>query len=175
MIYYTDGFTIGKNPSPVGGGYTIVDENDTLIKQVAIEKPGMTNNETELLGVLEALKICRNGDKIVTDSENTRAWIKSGNPKARPDLKPLCVEAKELVERKKVTVEWQPREANLAGIRNEQTGSLKAPKVEVDLTEALALAQQLRAAVQALPSAKHRKAARHVDRLEAELKNAGKG
>ncbi len=120
MIYHTDGFTIGGNPGKVGGGYTIVDETDTLVEHVAVEKAGMTNNEAELLGVLAALRVSSGGDKIVTDSRNTMAWVKSGNPKARPDLKPLCVEAKELAESKRVTIEWQPRAANLAGIYNEQ-------------------------------------------------------
>jgi ribonuclease HI len=144
MIYYTDGFTIGGNPGKVGGGYTIVDEGNNLVEQVTIEKPGMTNNETELLGVLAALKLCSKGDKIITDSENTRAWIKSSNPKARPDLKPLCAEAKELAERKQVVVEWQPRGSNLAGIYNEQKASTETSGAVVDTAKMLLLIQKLR-------------------------------
>lgn len=119
MVYYSDGFTLISNPSPIGGGYTIVDEYDNLIKTETIYKKGLTNNEAELLGVLEALKLCSRKDTIITDSQNTMAWIKNANPKARPDLKELCVEAKELVSYKQVSIIWKPRAANLAGIYNE--------------------------------------------------------
>ena len=120
MIYYSDGFTIVGNPSPIGGGYTIVNEFDNLIKTETIYKVGLINNEAELLGVLEALKLCSRRDTIITDSQNTMAWIKSGNPKARPDLKDLCVEAKEMASYKQVSIIWKPRAVNLAGIYNER-------------------------------------------------------
>jgi ribonuclease HI len=119
MIYYSDGFTLIGNPSPLGGGYTIVDESNDLIKTETVYKKGLANNEAELLGVLEALKLCSRQDTIITDSQNTLAWIKSGNPKARPDLKEMCIEAKELVSYKQVSVIWKPRAVNLAGIYNE--------------------------------------------------------
>jgi ribonuclease HI len=174
MIYYTDGFTIGGNPGKVGGGYTIVDERNNLIEHVTIEKPGVTNNETELLGVLAALKLCSHGDKIITDSENTRAWIKSGKPKARPDLKPLCAEAKELAERKQVTIEWQSRAQNLAGIYNEQRATVETSGAAVEVEEMLSLTQKLREAIGAASSDRLRKATGYLDRLEAEIRNAGK-
>jgi ribonuclease HI len=127
MIIYSDGFTLISNPSPIGGGYTIVDEFDNLIKTETIYKKGMTNNEAELLGVLEALRLCSHQDTVVTDSRNTMAWIKSGNPKARPDLKDLCSEAKKLVSYKQVSVIWKPRAVNLAGIYNEEHIESNAP------------------------------------------------
>ena len=57
MKYYSDGFTNGSNPSKTGGGYSIVDENNTLLVLEKIEKKGFTNNEAELLGLFLALTI----------------------------------------------------------------------------------------------------------------------
>jgi ribonuclease HI len=88
MKYYTDGFTKLKNPSPLGGGYTIVDENNTVITVENINKVGFTNNEAELLGVYNCLKICNKKDIISTDSMNTIAWVRAKKLKkvARQDL-----------------------------------------------------------------------------------------
>lgn len=175
MIYYTDGFTIGGNPSSVGGGYTIVDEHNNLIETRVIEKEAFTNNEAELLGVLEGLRLCKPGDKIITDSMNTVYWIKSGNPKKRPDLKDLCEEAKRLVEQKQVIVEHQPRESNLAGIYNEQNGSerpaiLAKPVEKVNMNEVSLLVRKLRNSIKGLSAENLSRALEHLEKFEAELK-----
>jgi ribonuclease HI len=175
MIYYTDGFTIEGNPSSVGGGYTIVDEGGNLIETKVIKKEGFTNNEAELLGVLEGLKLCKPGDKIITDSMNTIYWIRSGNPKKRPDLKELCAEAKRLVEQKQVTVEHQPRALNLAGIYNEQRESERAatvakPAGSVNMSEVSSLLRKLRDSIKDLPSEKLERALEHLENFESELR-----
>ena len=59
MKYYTDGFQIGGNPSRIGGGYTIVDETNTLIERKVIKRFGFTNNEAEILGIAEALRLAK--------------------------------------------------------------------------------------------------------------------
>lgn len=120
MKYYTDGFVRGSNPSPYGGGYTIVDENNNLIKREEVEKVGFTNNEGELLGILAASKITQEGDSISTDSMNNLAWANSGRSKARPDLNPLLSEVKYLINLKSLNLMWERRDFNLAGIYNEQ-------------------------------------------------------
>lgn len=55
----------------------------------------------------------------MTDSQVVRSWVRSGKPKARPDLEEKATLAKELVARKNLRVEWRPREQNKAGIWNE--------------------------------------------------------
>lgn len=122
MKYYTDGFCRRSNPSPFGGGYTIVDENNNLIKREEVEKVGFTNNEAELLGVLEACKICEEGDLVSTDSMNTIGWIGAAKSKSRPDLNHLLQEARDLVHSKKINLMWERRYFNLAGIVNEFNG-----------------------------------------------------
>lgn len=119
MIYYFDGFTIWKNPSPKGGGFTVVDQYNNLIIRKDIFKVGFTCNEAELLGCLFSAELASHGDTLVTDSKNTIAWVKSGNPKARPDLKEVASKAKELIKLKVIKLEWVPREENLAGVYNE--------------------------------------------------------
>ena len=120
MTYYADCFVYGGNPSDVGGGFTITDEKGKLLWQEEKLQRGFTNNEGELLGVLYACMLASHGDTIVTDSQNTIAWIRSGTPKARPDLTDFATLAKDLVSKKQVTVKWLPREQNLAGIYNEE-------------------------------------------------------
>lgn len=119
MTYYFDGFTFYGNPSPKGGGYTVTDDHGNLIKRQEIYKIGFTNNEAELLGCLFSAELASRGDVLVTDSKNTIAWTRSGNPKARPDLKETAGKIKELLKLKNLTLEWTPREENLAGILNE--------------------------------------------------------
>jgi ribonuclease HI len=119
MTYYFDGFTLYGNPSPKGGGFTVTDVDGMLIKRQEVFKVGMTNNEAELLGCLFSAKLANHGDTLVTDSKNTIAWVRRGIPKARPDLTPEASEAKELIKLKNLTLEFVPREENLAGILNE--------------------------------------------------------
>jgi len=113
---YTDCFCIGKNPSNIGGGYLVCDENNNIIEKKEIFKKGFTNNEGELLGVLRATELIDNGGTIYTDSQNTRAWIKTGKSKARPDLNSFMQQAKDNIKLKNLSVLWTPREENLAGI-----------------------------------------------------------
>ena len=120
MKWYIDGFTIGGNPSSVGGGFTVLDENNKLIKQEQIFKEKFTCNEGELLGMLYATKIASENDTIITDSKNTIFWVKSGRPKARPDLTQQASEAKEMIEQKNLIIEWCGRDKNLAGIYNDK-------------------------------------------------------
>jgi ribonuclease HI len=126
-VLHCDGYTIGGNPSRTGGGFTIFDqETRTLVfthrifRNPVSDSPLFTNNEAELLAAVFALTMVEVGGIVVTDSENTRAWIASGKPKARPDLAWLAGIGKALVEHKKVTLEWRPREVNLAGMYNEE-------------------------------------------------------
>lgn len=122
MKYYTDGFTLESNPSKKGGGYSILDENNTVIAVENIQKEGFTNNEAELLGVYHCLHLCEPGDSISTDSMNTIAWIKTKKLKkvARQDLLSIIIECKKLIEDKIINLMWEGREFNLAGIYNEE-------------------------------------------------------
>ena len=122
MKYFSDGFTKLKNPSDVGGGYTIVDENNVLVHLENIDKRGFTNNEAELLGVWHCLNICGEFDIISTDSMNTIAWVRTKNLKkvARQDLLDIIKECKKMVADKAVNLIWEGREHNLAGIYNER-------------------------------------------------------
>lgn len=124
MKYYIDGFTKLKNPSPIGGGYSIFDENNTLIKVENIDKVGMTNNEAELLGLLNCLKEVKMNDTISTDSMNTIAWIRSKKDKkiARQDLLSLILQCRQIINSCNINLMWEGRDHNLAGIYNEKTG-----------------------------------------------------
>lgn len=118
MKWFVDGFTYRSNPSEIGGGFTIFDDTKLVLRK-EILKPHFTSNEAELLGVLECAKLASKNDEINTDSRNTLAWVKSGKPKARPDLAPQAMEAKDLIKFKELKVIWIARADNWAGIHND--------------------------------------------------------
>ena len=123
MKYYADGYCLIRNPSNLGGGYTVVDQNNKLVFNKTIYKKGITNNECELRACLEALRICGKRDTIVVDSQVTLKWItnifKKKIKKVRIDLDDLKKEAHMLMRKKNIYLIWKPREYNLAGIWNE--------------------------------------------------------
>lgn len=128
MKYYTDGWVKGHNPSKWGGGYTVVDENNNLIKYIDIEKVGFTNNEGETLGILEGLRVAGVGDSVSTDSMCCLGWANRGFSKARPDLNELLRECRQLMRKKKINLLWEGREFNLAGIYNERDQEIRRDK-----------------------------------------------
>lgn len=119
MKYYIDGFVDGSNPSDTGGGYSIVDENGELVEIEYIEKRGFTNNEAEVLGLYNALCYAESGDTISTDSQNNLYWLCGGKSKSRPDLNDVLSKSKDLLKNSNVTIVWEPRDFNLAGVYNE--------------------------------------------------------
>lgn len=121
MKYYSDCFVIGRhNPSKVGGGYRVLNDYNQVVSEETIYKYGFTNNEGELLGVQKALEIAQERDVVSTDSKVVMSWVRSGNPKARPDLKYISQQCKRLVVQKNIRLIWEGRENNLAGIYNEE-------------------------------------------------------
>lgn len=114
MTWYVDGYTDGKNPSDTGGGFVVFKDDKHFITQ-HIDKNNFTNNEAELLGVLFCSGIADDNDTIFTDSMNTIYWVKSGKPKARPDLKEIVNMAKSMVSKKHLQIKFIKREQNLAG------------------------------------------------------------
>lgn len=122
MIIYTDGFCFDKNPSPSGGGYTIVvSDGENAVRLVCQEviQPGMTNNDAELLAIKSATDIAQPTDTIISDSECAIAWVRRGSCKARPDLSKRAGQAKRNIEEKELELRYEPRGNNLAGIYNE--------------------------------------------------------
>lgn len=126
MKYYVDGYCFLKNPSPTGGGYTIVDQNNNVIISKNKFKKNFTNNEAELLACYEALKLAGKGDIISTDSKNTIQWImsmkKPRKKRKRKDLDPIKKKCRELLISKRIHLIWEPRDKNLAGRYNEIAG-----------------------------------------------------
>ena len=118
MQYYVDGFLLGPNPCDAGGGFTVVDEHNRLRVHHAFHRP-MTNNEAELWSVAYAAFIAEEHDKIWTDSKIITYWVAAGRCKARPDLTPMAAKCRYWIETKSLTLEWLPREENLAGLFNE--------------------------------------------------------
>lgn len=110
-----DGTTTDSNPSPIGGGYVLCDRRGKIVAKKTIKQFNMTNNEAELLGAFAAVKVANCNGTVVTDSECTVCWVRSRNPKARPELKHLCRNIHELMKMKGVNMKWVPREQNMAG------------------------------------------------------------
>jgi len=117
--YYIDGYTELGNPSPTGGGYTITDSKGKVLITKRVKKKGLTSNEAEMLGLYRALRKCKKGDVISTDSQNNISWVSNGRSKSRPDLNELLYKCFFVRNKKWIEVIWEPREKNLAGIYNE--------------------------------------------------------
>lgn len=120
MKYYTDGWMMGNNPSPLGGGFTITNESGEVIKREEIYKKGFTNNEAEIRGIEFALEYADKGDTVSTDSMCCLTWARTGKSKARPDLKERLQHCKLLFTEKEINLMWEGRDFNLAGIYNEE-------------------------------------------------------
>lgn len=140
MEIRTDGWTKGGNPSPQGGGYTLIaveyDEHEDIqtkvLKQEEFNHP-ITNNEAEMLGLIAAIELAQKGDTVVTDSNNSLIWLHVGASRmTRPDLNPILAAAKKLAQEKKaaiknmqslnnaeIVIEWRGRDENEAGKFNE--------------------------------------------------------
>ena len=86
-----------------------------LLSHKTIAHPKVTNNETEMLGFLEAARLSNEGDTIVADSQTIGHWMNRGSARARPDLNLIIAEARQLVVQKRLRAEWRPREENDAG------------------------------------------------------------
>ena len=119
---HADGFCLLKNPSSLGGGFTVTDDLGVVLSRERIMKNNFTNNEAELLGVLKACELSEYEGIVVTDSMNTIFWTRKGKSKARPDLNEKIKRAKILIESKKLNLIWKKRDENLAGIYNENFG-----------------------------------------------------
>ncbi len=119
MTFDVDGWMMGANPA-IGGGFTIINDNGSLVARVEMLKPNFTNNDAELWAVAGAAYIAHVGDIIRSDSEVcVRWWVARGNCKSRPDLNVLCRYARALIRDKRLALVWVPREQNLAGIYND--------------------------------------------------------
>lgn len=119
MTFDVDGWMNGRNPSN-GGGFTIVNEHNELVKRVPVKKTGWTNNDAELWAVAGAVSLAQPGDIIRSDSEViVKWWVPRGVCKSRPDLNKLCQFVHNGLRTKRLTLKWVPREENLAGLYND--------------------------------------------------------
>jgi len=91
----------------------IVTEDGKIIKKTFKEK--RTNNEMEYLAIIEALKLCCEGDIIYSDSQLVVNQIKGEYSIRSEKLIPLFLQVLKLKGEKKAKICWIPREKNIAG------------------------------------------------------------
>jgi ribonuclease HI len=94
--------------------YAVVFEDGRVIRELFQTK--CTNNEMEYAGLIRALKECKTGDHIITDSQLLVGHVTKNWKVNKDHLKPLVAEAKALLASKKATLSWVRREENKAGI-----------------------------------------------------------
>jgi len=116
MHLYVDGYTIGANPSKVGGGYVVMDERKNVLWEGKCLKPNFTNNEAELIAIMRATELAHQNDTIFTDSHCAWCWVIGGHCKARRDLNKYAAQSQCNMYDKNLTIKQIPREINLAGI-----------------------------------------------------------
>lgn len=137
MIYYIDGFTVGKNPAKIGG-CTVTDNDGNIVKQCFVKSSSgddITNNYTEFLSLYLALEIASIGDTILTDSMNSISWSSGRFQKKskRKDLLPLAKEINRLIQDKCITLQWTSRGINQAGLVNEDCEEMGWENIDIPM------------------------------------------
>lgn len=120
---YFDGWVAPKNPG-VRGGAVVADRNGNEIDSVTREYEGITNNQTEAMGLWLACKHALEGSTVVGDSQLVirRANDIAQNVKRKRKGKwdEIVGKAVPYILQKRLNVTWVPREYNLAGHINEK-------------------------------------------------------
>jgi ribonuclease HI len=124
VTVHTDGACSG-NPGP--GGWAAVLSAGDHRKEVAGHKPHTTNNEMELMAVLEALKTLKRTGlsvAIYTDSQLVVGWL-SGEYRARePHIAQLVAQIKTVVEGKYLALDLFRVKAHSGNAGNERANRL---------------------------------------------------
>lgn len=93
--------------------YAIVFEDGNSIAEQFKERK--TNNEMEYMALLRALDFAKDGDTILTDSKLVMNQMNGRWKIKKQHIFKLVMQAKAKMMGKKITIEWTPREKNLAG------------------------------------------------------------
>ena len=133
LVIYTDGFLFNTNPSPIGGGYSLVNGDGYVVERTEVLKYGMTCNEAELLGVLRATETSKLNGFILTDSQVVKSWIKRGESKNRADLNDVIIKCKNMVCQNNIMILFVPRNKNLAGLHNARFGTWSPHPAQIDI------------------------------------------
>lgn len=107
MDIYTDGS--GKTGRYI---YAIPEKKKVVISRLK----GLTNNESEYMAVLKALRENKDDDiKIISDSQLIVNQLNKKYKIKEDRLRDLATKIWKLCEERSVTFSWVPREKNLAG------------------------------------------------------------
>jgi len=124
VTIHTDGACSG-NPGP--GGWAAVLSAGQQQKEIAGRKPHTTNNEMELMAVLEALKALKRTGlsvAIYTDSLLVVGWL-SGEYRARePHIAQLVAQIKTVVEGKYLALDLVHVKGHSGNVGNERANRL---------------------------------------------------
>ena len=96
ILVYTDGACSG-NPGP--GGWAAVLISGPHRKEVAGSNPSTTNNEMELVAILEGLRALRGGPHnvtVITDSQLAIGWLSQGWKRKAAHLHSVLAEIDQL-------------------------------------------------------------------------------
>lgn len=83
--------------------------------EVFLEKIDGTNNENEYRAMILALGKAQDGDYLFADSQLVVNQLTKNWKVKKPHLYPLFCKAKELLNNKKIIIEWVSRDFNRAG------------------------------------------------------------
>lgn len=113
MKIYCDGSGFNGKVS----GYTVLqDGQEPLVMEF---KENFTSNEMEYQAVIKSLEIASEGDEIFSDSRLVVEQTKGNWAIKTKSLLPYAQRANELLQEKKCSLSWVPREENLAGLARE--------------------------------------------------------
>jgi ribonuclease HI len=75
----------------------------------------VSNNQAEYIAVFEALKQAEDGDLILTDSQLVVGQLTKGWDVNAESIKPMFEKCRELLDLKRIKVEWVSRNDSVAG------------------------------------------------------------
>ena len=115
---YCDGYIVSGNGDACSGGFSVLADDDKVMKCKELREPHLTKGEADLQGLLQAIDLASDEDSVLPASAIALSCVRKGRSKKNPNLNKAITRAKRIASEKKLNLEFCPPERNLASIHN---------------------------------------------------------
>jgi len=134
ITLYTDGSSNGKTGGVGGWGVLVTGTMVPGQRTYSGRVENTTNNQMELMAVLEGLRTIENGEEVlvVTDSRLVIGWLYNGWQRKNPGCAAICRDIDDLIRERKLQVQYQHIKGHSGHVENEICDKLaKAARKEL--------------------------------------------